>query len=47
MPGAGDLLNLAYMLGVMADLDLRAGRFRDAAAYLREGLQIAVRAGDL
>src|SRR5262249_13803180 len=44
---AGDLLNLPYMLGVMADLDMRAGHFQDAAAYLRDGLQIAVRAGDL
>ena len=40
---AGDLLNLPYMLGVMADLDVRAGHFQDAAAYLRDGLQIAVR----
>jgi predicted ATPase len=44
---AGDLLNLPYMLGVMADLDMRAGHFQDAAAHLRDGLQIAVRAGDL
>ena len=44
---AGDLLNLPYMLAVMADLDVRAGRFQDAAAHLRDGLQIAVRAGDL
>jgi predicted ATPase/DNA-binding CsgD family transcriptional regulator/transcriptional regulator with XRE-family HTH domain len=44
---AGDLLNLPYMLGVMADLDVRAGHFQDAAAHLRDGLQIAVRAGDL
>ena len=45
--GAGDLLNLPYMLGVMADLEMRAGHFQDAAAHLRDGLQIAVRAGDL
>ena len=44
---AGDLLNLPYMLAVMADLDMRAGHFQDAAAHLRDGLQIAVRAGDL
>jgi predicted ATPase/DNA-binding CsgD family transcriptional regulator len=44
---AGDLLNLPYMLGVMADLDMRVGHFQDAAAHLRDGLQIAVRAGDL
>jgi predicted ATPase/DNA-binding CsgD family transcriptional regulator len=44
---ASDLLNLPYMLGVMADLDMRVGHFQDAAAHLRDGLQIAVRAGDL
>ena len=44
---AGDLLNLPYMLAVMADLDVRAGHFQDAATHLRDGLQIAVRAGDL
>ena len=32
---------------LMADLDVQAGRFQDAAAHLREGLQIAMRAGDL
>src|ERR1700759_399799 len=45
--GAGDLLNLPFMLAVMADLDMRAGHFQDAAAHLRDGLQNAVRAGDL
>jgi hypothetical protein len=35
---SGDLLNLPFMLIVMADLDVRAGRFQDAAAHLREGL---------
>ena len=44
---AGDLLNLPFMLAVMADLDMRAGHFQDAAAHLRDGLQNAVRAGDL
>ena len=29
----------------MVILDLRAGRFEDAAAHLREGLQIATRTG--
>ena len=29
----------------MAILDLQAGRIEDAAAHLREALQIAVRAG--
>ena len=43
----GDLLNLPWMLMAMADLDVRAGRFQDAAAHLREGLQIVMRAGDL
>ena len=33
------------MLTQMAKLDLRAGRFGDAAEHLREGLQIAVRTG--
>ena len=44
---ADDLLNLPHMLAVMGDLDVRAGRFQDAAAHLHEGLQIAVRAGDM
>ena len=44
---AGDLFNLPPLLMMMADLDVQAGRFQDAAAHLREGLQIAVRAGDL
>jgi len=43
---AGDLLNLPWMLMVMADLDVQAGRFQDAAAHLREGLQITMRGGD-
>jgi DNA-binding CsgD family transcriptional regulator len=43
----GDLLNLPWMLMEMADLDVQAGRFQDAAAHLREGLQIVIRAGDL
>ena len=42
----GDLLNLPWMLMVMADLDVQAGRFQDAAAHLREGLQITMRGGD-
>ena len=33
------------LLPRMADLDLRAGRTGDAAAHLREGLQLAVRTG--
>ena len=42
---AGDLWNQADLLPRMADLDLRAGRLQDAAAHLREGLQLAVRTG--
>ena len=42
---AGDLSNQANLLPRIADLDLRAGRTGDAAAHLREGLQIAVRIG--
>ena len=44
-PDAGDLWSLASLLMQMADLDLRAGRVEDAAAHLRESLQIMVRAG--
>jgi predicted ATPase/DNA-binding CsgD family transcriptional regulator len=42
----GDLWNLAALLMLMAELDVQAGRFQDAAAHLREGLQNAMRAGD-
>ena len=42
---AGDLWNQAVLLPRIVDLDLRAGRTGDAAAHLREGLQVAVRAG--
>ena len=42
---AGDLTSQANVLPRIADLDLRAGRTGDAAAHLREGLQIAVRTG--
>jgi DNA-binding CsgD family transcriptional regulator len=42
---AGDLLNQAVLLPRIVDLDLRAGRTGDAAAHLREALQIAVRTG--
>src|SRR5262249_46435944 len=40
-----DLRYRASMLENMATLDLRAGRFDDAAAHLRESLQIAARTG--
>ena len=42
---AGDLQNQAMLLPRIVDLDLRAGRTGDAAAHLREGLRLAVRAG--
>jgi predicted ATPase/DNA-binding CsgD family transcriptional regulator/transcriptional regulator with XRE-family HTH domain len=42
---AGDLWNQAVLLPRIVDLDLRAGRTGDAAAHLREGLQVAVRTG--
>jgi DNA-binding CsgD family transcriptional regulator len=42
---AGDLVHLAGLLSAMAVLELRAGRVDAAAAYLREGLQLVLRAG--
>jgi predicted ATPase/DNA-binding CsgD family transcriptional regulator len=42
---AGDLRNLAALLARMPVLDLRAGRVEDAAAHLREALQITERTG--
>ena len=48
-PGAGTPATCPtwrHLLMLMADLDVQAGRFQDAAAHLREGLQIAMRAGD-
>jgi predicted ATPase/DNA-binding CsgD family transcriptional regulator len=42
---AGDLYALGAVLPVMADLDLRAGRFGDAAAHLREAAQLALQTG--
>jgi predicted ATPase/transcriptional regulator with XRE-family HTH domain len=42
---AGDLVHVAGLLASMADLELRAGRVDAAAAYLREELQVVVRAG--
>jgi non-specific serine/threonine protein kinase len=41
----GDLFNMMSLLRLMADLDQRAGRVEEAAACLREGLQITVRTG--
>src|SRR5207302_8836718 len=43
---AGDMTKMAGLLMIMAELDVRAGRFQDAAAHLREGLQVAMRTGD-
>jgi DNA-binding CsgD family transcriptional regulator len=42
---AGDLLNQPDLLYRMALLDLQADRTADAAAHLREALQLALRAG--
>ena len=42
---AGDLRSQAGLLTQMADLDLQAGRVEDAAAHLREALQITARTG--
>jgi DNA-binding CsgD family transcriptional regulator len=44
---AGDMTILADLLGLMAYLHVQAGRFQDAAARLREGLQVVMRTGDL
>ncbi len=41
----GDLRVLGSLLSLMADLDLRAGRNEDAAARIRESLQITMRTG--
>jgi non-specific serine/threonine protein kinase len=41
----GDLTNLSVQLWTMVILDLRAGRARDAAAHLREQLQITTQTG--
>jgi predicted ATPase/class 3 adenylate cyclase/DNA-binding CsgD family transcriptional regulator len=43
---SGDLLSVPYLLMLLADLDIHAGRIQDAAAHLREGTQVAMRAGD-
>jgi DNA-binding CsgD family transcriptional regulator len=42
---AGDLSSLGNLLEKMVVLDLVSGRFADAAAHLREGLQTALRTG--
>jgi len=43
---AGDLSTQARVLVDLADLDLRAGRFEDAAEHLRESIQAAARTGE-
>jgi predicted ATPase/DNA-binding CsgD family transcriptional regulator len=42
---AGDLNSLGYLLPLMADLDVRAGRAADAAAHLREAAELALQTG--
>jgi DNA-binding CsgD family transcriptional regulator len=42
---AGDLWSLGNLLEKMVVLDLSTGRYEDAAAHLREGLQTALRTG--
>ena len=42
---AGDLFNQAGLLAMMVTLDLEAGRLQDAAAHLREALQLDTRTG--
>jgi hypothetical protein len=41
----GDLFNLSALLGWMLLPDLRAGRTGDAAAHLREALELVMRSG--
>ena len=43
---AGDLFTQASLLALMVTLDLEAGRLQDAAAHLREALQLATRTGN-
>jgi len=43
---AGDLSTVARVLVDLADLDLRAGRLKDAAEHLRESIQAAARTGE-
>jgi len=42
----GDVRDLSHLLMLMANLHVLLGRFQDAAAHLREALQISLRAGD-
>jgi len=42
---AGDVQNQEFLLPYMVMLEVHAGRVGDAAAHLREGLEVTVRAG--
>jgi hypothetical protein len=42
---AGDVINQWGLLPAMVNLELHAGRVRDAAAHLHEGIQLIVRTG--
>ncbi len=42
----GNLMALPQLLELMAEINMEAGRFQDAATHLREGLQIALRTGN-
>ena len=43
---ADDLLSETFCLGLMADLDLYAGRITEAGRHLRESLELSTRIGD-
>ena len=43
---AGDRLSETYCLGLLADLDLQAGRIAEACRHLRESLELSTRIGD-
>jgi serine/threonine-protein kinase PknK len=43
---AGDTHSQALCLGLMADMDQRAGRISEAGAHLRESLELTTRMGD-
>jgi DNA-binding CsgD family transcriptional regulator len=43
---ADDLLSETFCLGLIADLDLHAGRIAEAGRHLRESLELSTRIGD-
>ena len=43
---ADDLLSETFCLGLLADLDLHAGRIAEACRHLRESLELSTRIGD-